>query len=228
MPSKIINNTFMIRKNILNKPVDKHNIWGKYARYIENSISFFDDNSSLYKEFLEDKYDEFKYIMDNLAATYKLQLEDREKGGLTLKYLTNREKLLYKNFNNIYSNIKGKHIYLTNGNYHVMRKEENPYIGDPVPYISKLINNEDINSSKICIISTKYQKCESLHTGKFIEIDEIFNYNLQYTANTKMKTNYAIVKAPTNNINLSFGRNYAPESDFYDYALIIKNSKAAN
>ena len=227
IPSEIKDTIFKIKRYITTNSYKDMDFWRNHSDFIKNIIDNFCINIDLYKIFLDERFNEYRYVIESIERSYQLYVKD---DYINAGYdRSKRENALYKNFIEIYKNLKDSKIYVIYGEQHTVKMQGYPYVSPYSSFVSRLIKNKYIDSSKIYSIYSVYDNCISSYDRKTYELnnENMENRQLQY-ASQKMVESYALVKANPNNINLFFGTVYRPESDFYDYALIIKNSKAAH
>ncbi|MFD3158707.1 hypothetical protein ACFIJ5_18005 (plasmid) [Haloimpatiens sp. FM7330] len=129
------------------------NLVGDYKKSVEN-------NSDLYKNFLNKDFKIFEYVLDNFYYCTKWN-------NITLKseeFFKYREEKMYDNLKKIYSNLpKGKY-YGHFGNDHILQKGNN---------LAAFINENNKLKNKVLSIRTLYENSFSLYfcKGEYIPVD---------------------------------------------------------
>ena len=99
-----------------------YDLWFKFKGDIKMIINSLYDNRELYKEFLGDRYDEYSYIIDNINGTHHAFVDNRLLFDPTEEGISAIDEQMGKNFNSIYSKIKGNKIFIINGNNHILKE----------------------------------------------------------------------------------------------------------
>lgn len=201
--------------------------WDKATEALLNLDKNMEANPGAYKKYLGKKYFDLSLIADNFAEAYKIN-----QGGV-IGYAEVEENSLYSNFKKIYSNLpKGKYF----GQFEMEHVYQNGYAGMKYKksFAMLLNGSESPVAGRVLSIAYEYDSCKAL-TKQFDNSEE--SVEAQFTYNDLLKSisksNLTLFKLNGDNSPFSTksffvtGKDNRPDTDYFKYIILIKNSKAA-
>lgn len=229
---KEIDNTLKGIKKLYNK-YSKENVVNEielkeFCKTLKKNI---EENENIYKQYLKKEFLGFKLVNDNIL--YKYEAYDAKNNDFNKV----RDKRIYENFKNIYSELpKGKY-YGQWGLNHVYQKEQ-----DNVKWVAAAMNEEgSVLKDKILSIIYVYDNCKymSKNIDRTYSIGEAYSYDSWNNIfKDFIKENYTMFRLTgkespfKNKMIWPINSNWTGEipkgstTDFFQYIVVIRKSQA--
>lgn len=222
-PPASISSTILTLKDFYNVIVDNES-GKKYFLKLSQELK---SNKSDYKNYLGKNYNNFSNEAKAIEFTCKNDINNDT-------YYSLSEKIMYENFNDIYSKSKDAKFYGYFDNNQVVQKinTSNPKIKKS--FGVKLTQNNSPVKGKVLSIGCMYKNCMQLQYGNVIAlstatrninpfdksttkgtVSSTYLYKLSVFNSSFIKKLYSVIK-PTNGVG----------TDYYQYVIFVKNFKA--
>lgn len=201
----------------------------EFAKNIKDDI---DNNTMLYKDYLEDNFFDFSLVVENIISTADANTSNQS------GYNQIREEQIYSNFKKIYEHFpKGKYFGQW-GRAHIYQRCNYSYLGKQERFAMFLNNDDSPVKDKVLSISYEYKDCyrmtwpsnngekygETINRSGLKDIDIINKYSDEdislfklHGENSPFNNEVYFVQAPYGGVT----------TDYYQYLILIKNSRGA-
>lgn len=187
-------------------------------------------NKKLYKETLGEKeYVDFSLVADSIYKNlYYSNFEDKSKTfeEVSEELYNNRDLIIYENFKNVYEHFKAGKYFGKFGGQHVWLKEDKSQLKSFAAYLKE---DNDINLTTITMVYDNCQVATPYFQGTYtdyIKNDAIDKVITADASLIKVKGKTSPYNSSLESFSEKIFQSKGVTTDFYEYIILAKNSKA--